>query len=48
MNPDGLTTDRSPRADDILDAANRVRKAVIPPLLQFAAELRSSPYMKDK
>ncbi len=32
MNPDGYTTDVSERGKSILDAANRVRTAIIPPL----------------
>lgn len=32
MNPDGYTTISSERGNDILESANRVRKAIIPPL----------------
>ncbi len=42
MNPDGLTTERSARADVILDAANRARKTVMEPLEVLATELRAS------
>ena len=48
MNPDGLTTERSARADAILEAANRVRSVIIPPLHQLAAELQQSPRLEDK
>ncbi|MBQ9132102.1 MAG: PD-(D/E)XK nuclease family protein [Clostridia bacterium] len=42
MNPDGLTTDRSPRAEVILESANRVRRAVIEPLEHLSADLRAA------
>ena len=42
MNPDGLTTERSARAEVILEAANRTRKTVIEPLVRLGAELRQS------
>lgn len=42
MNPDGLTTKRSPRADRILEAANRARAALIPPLEKLRAEMHDS------
>ncbi len=48
MNPDGLTTERSPRADAILEAANRVRKALIEPLQRLSASMRASSRMKDR
>ena len=48
MNPDGLTTERSARAEVILDAANRVRKAVMDPLLRLASELRGSAKAPDR
>ena len=48
MNPDGLTTDRSPRADEILDAANRVRKQLMAPLASLAASLRASRRLEDR
>ena len=48
MNPDGLTTERSARAEVILDAANRVRHAVISPLQAFSSALRASHRMIDR
>lgn len=48
MNPDGLTTERSARADTILSAANRVRKTVIPPLEKLGAALRCSSRLPDR
>ncbi len=48
MNPDGLTTERSSRADRILEAANRVRRTVIEPLQKFAAALRASSKLDDR
>ena len=48
MNPDGLTTERSPRANEILDAANRVRQQLIKPLLLLSASLRSSKRLEDR
>ena len=48
MNPDGLTTERSPRADEILDAANRVRRQLILPLVSLSASLRSSRRLEDR
>lgn len=48
MNPDGLTTERSARADAILDAANRSRTTVMEPLLRFAAEMRQSARLTDR
>ena len=48
MNPDGLTTERSARADRILEAANRVRRTVIEPLQTLAAELRLSNRLPDR
>ncbi len=48
MNPDGLTTERSPRADEILDAANRVRHQLITPLSALAASLRASRRLEDR
>lgn len=48
MNPDGLTTDRSPRAEEILAAANRVRQQLITPLLSLSADLKSSRRMIDR
>ena len=48
MNPDGLKIERSMRADLILEAANRVRRALMDPLQRFAAELRSSERLYDR
>ena len=48
MNPDGLTTERSPRADEILDAANRVRRQLVAPLSALAASLRASRRLEDR
>ncbi len=48
MNPDGLTTERSPRAEEILDSANRVRRQIILPLQALQAELKASPRLHDK
>ena len=48
MNPDGLTTERSARAEEILDAANRVRKAVVEPLQVLSAALRTSTRLTDR
>lgn len=47
MNPDGLTTERSARATEILDAANRVRQAVMTPLLALSAAMRASNRLTD-
>ncbi len=48
MNPDGLTTERSPRADEILDAANRVRRQLMMPLSALSASLRASRRLEDR
>ncbi len=48
MNPDGLVAERSERADEILEAANRVRTAVIKPLQALAADLRASNRLVDR
>ena len=48
MNPDGLTTDRSPRAEEILDAANRVRRQLMSPLAKLSASLRVSRRLEDR
>lgn len=48
MNPDGLVVERSPRAEEILLAANRVRRAVIEPLLALSAAMRASTCVKDR
>ncbi|MBR3894720.1 MAG: PD-(D/E)XK nuclease family protein [Clostridia bacterium] len=48
MNPDGLTTERSPRAEVILEAANRVRRTVMEPLQRLSAALRLASTMKER
>lgn len=48
MNPDGLVAERSERADEILETANRVRAALMQPLQLFAAELRASSRLSDR
>ena len=48
MNPDGLTTERSPRADEILEAANRVRRQLMVPLTTLSAALRASRRLVDR
>ena len=50
MNPDGLTsaTSRTPRAQEILDAANRVRAQVITPLEILRASLKSARTFFDR
>jgi len=39
MNPDGLTTDRSERAEEILAAANQARKQIMEPLERLSLDL---------
>ena len=48
MNPDGLTTERSERAEHILEAANRTRATLIPPLEKLRTDLRRSPKLIDR
>ncbi len=48
MNPDGLTTERSPRANVILEAANRTRSTVMTSLQMLSAELKASKHLKDR
>lgn len=48
MNPDGLTTERSARAEEILKSANDVRRAVMEPLSRLAIELKASARLQDK
>lgn len=48
MNPDGLTDRLSPRAEEILAAANRVRETVMTPLVAFAEALKASSRMEDR
>ena len=47
MNPDGLTDQRSERANEILLAANRVRKTVMEPLQRLRSEMRASENVPD-
>lgn len=42
MNPDGYSKDRSKRANDILERANRVRQILIPPLVNLRTQLAIS------
>ncbi|MBE6652366.1 MAG: hypothetical protein E7610_02985 [Ruminococcaceae bacterium] len=48
MNPDGYTTELSPRAIDILQAANRVKDTVMKPLLTLEISLRSAESVADQ
>ncbi len=48
MNPDGLTQARSPRADRILDAANRTRRHLMLPLERLRADLRASKTVTER
>ena len=48
MNPDGYTMEMSPRALSILQAANRVRDAVMGPLQILETNLRSSETVTDQ
>ena len=48
MNPDGLTDRMTPRAEEILAAANRVRKTVMEPLTAFADALERSARIPDR
>lgn len=48
MNPDGYTTDWSPRGKMILEAANRVREQVMTPLLALDVELKSAKTPTDQ
>ncbi len=42
MNPDGYTVEYSPRARDILNAANTVRERIMTPLLSLEDKLRTA------
>lgn len=42
MNPDGYTTEMSPRGKEILIAANRVREVIMTPLLSLETDLRGA------
>lgn len=48
MNPDGLTDRMTPRAEEILAAANRVRAAVMTPLIAFSENLRRANRLSDR
>ena len=48
MNPDGLTVQRSARAERILEVANRTRRTVIEPLEKLSAAMRRSPRLVDR
>ncbi len=48
MNPDGLVTERSVRAEEILTAANRTRQAVMEPLVRLHAALCLSPLVPNR
>lgn len=48
MNPDGLVTDRTPRTDEILETANRVRAIIIKPLQALLADFRQSSLLPDR
>lgn len=48
MNPDGYTDSVSPRGIAILDAANRVREAFVPPLLALSESLSSAKTTADE
>ena len=47
MNPDGLTDKKSERGNEILLAANKVRRIVIEPLERLKADLHASRKMPD-
>ena len=47
MNPDGFTDQLSPRAKNILESANRVRKALTEPLLKLFVLLDASETIAD-
>lgn len=48
MNPDGFTKERSERANEILDRANRTRKTVMEPLLVLEASMRASKTVSQR
>ncbi len=48
MNPDGMTTNRSARADAILEAANRARSILMDPLVRFSHHLRAADTFPNK
>lgn len=47
MNPDGFTTERSQRANEILAAANGVRARLTPPLITLFTELEAAGCVRD-
>ena len=48
MNPDGYTVEISPRAMSILQAANRVRDAVMTPLLSLESKLKGATSVTEQ
>ncbi len=48
MNPDGLTTERSERANVILESANRTRTLVMEPLLALATSMKAAKTMAER
>ncbi len=48
MNPDGLTTERSLRAEEILRVANEVKERLMEPLKLLAAELNAATCLQDQ
>ncbi len=48
MNPDGYTTDLTPRGRAILLAANRVREAVMTPLMALERDLKAAETVTDE
>ena len=48
MNPDGLTTQKSARAEDILESANHARRVLMEPLLMLDRQMRASNTMTDR
>ena len=48
MNPDGLTDQRTDRGNEILEAANRVRRSVMEPLTRLHTRLRTSGKLTDR
>ncbi len=47
MNPDGLTDQKTPRGNEILLAANRVRQTLMEPLSALHSEMRASKKAPD-
>lgn len=48
MNPDGLTTQKSARAEVILEAANHARQVLMQPLQILDQQMRASSIMTDR